>query len=82
MAGTKKIRYQWMWHQLESKIRESFNADDMTKIPADTALFWTHKTEGYILDYMDILKHLEYERVFDEEAYENKIKRSDARKGH
>ena len=82
MAGTKKIRYQWIWHQLESRLRESYNADDMTKIPSDTALFWTHMTEGNILNYMDKLKHMEYERIFNEEEYEKQIKRSNARKGN
>ena len=35
-----------------------------------------------VIDILERIKHMEYERIFNEEEYEKQIKRSDARKEH
>ena len=81
MAGQKRIRYQWICHQLEKSIRTELKHRDI-KLSDKNNLWWYYKALEDVIDILDRIKHMEYERIFDEEAYENKIKRSDARKGH
>jgi len=82
MAGTKRIRYQWMWHQLKAKLRKCVNAFDETQAVEGTAPIWIYRNQRGVLELMDRLENDEYQRVFNEEEYENKTKGSVARKRH
>ena len=81
MAGQKRIRYQWILHQLETDIRNSIKNHD-PNLTDKNNFWWYERAELQIIDRLEKLKHAEYERVFNEEEYENKIKRSNARGGH
>lgn len=81
MAGTKKIRYQWICHQLETTIRKQLKNRDFN-LSDKNNLWWYYRALEDVIDILERIKHMEYERIFNEEEYENKIKRSDARKGH